>query len=240
MSFLQDFWKWLLKKPNPNPLPPGPNPNPLPPGPNPNPLPPGPNPNPLPPGPNPSPPPPVSDFHSILLDDHNQERASRGDSPLKIHDKLNAAAQGHSDHMVSVHIMNHEGIGDGTPWQRITKAGYTYTSAGENIAMGYQSEASVMKGWMNSPGHRRNILGDWQNVGFGMTVDSHGQKWWTACFANPQGMTAAGFAENFSSLSGVLVAPNVKEPPLNVSRSVEIRERPPSEPDPLGESGHLF
>ncbi|MFC3995504.1 CAP domain-containing protein [Nocardiopsis sediminis] len=87
----------------------------------------------------------------------NAEREAAGCGPMRVDDDLTQASQLHSEDMAERDYMAHdtpEGIG---PAERALEAGYTAWS-GENVAAGYTSAEAVMEGWMNSPGHRANIL----------------------------------------------------------------------------------
>jgi hypothetical protein len=65
---------------------------------------------------------------------------------------------------------------DGTePWWFFTQAGYSYTNAGENLAYGFSDSASTVDAWMNSAGHRANILGSYTEVGFGVASGANYQ-----------------------------------------------------------------
>jgi uncharacterized protein YkwD len=105
----------------------------------------------------------------------NQARARAGCNPLTDDPRLDQAAQQHSDDMANRGYFSHttpEGV---TFDQREIAAGYP-SPGGENIAAGYQSAQAVMNGWMNSPGHRANIL----NCGFvaiGVGLDTNGWYW---------------------------------------------------------------
>lgn len=111
----------------------------------------------------------------------NDERASNGLPSLSRDPDLDAIAQGHSDHMRDVGIMAHDGIGDGTMADRYADAGYTYLAAGENVARGQSTPAAVMNAWMNSPGHRANILSDnFNRLGVGLAMPGF---FWTQNFA---------------------------------------------------------
>ncbi|MGA5267277.1 CAP domain-containing protein [Streptomyces lydicamycinicus] len=88
----------------------------------------------------------------------NSERRKAGCSPLTVNAKLTKAAQDHSKDMADHQNMSHTGSDGSSPEDRITRAGYNWSSYGENVAYGYSSPESVMKGWMSSPGHKRNIL----------------------------------------------------------------------------------
>lgn len=101
---------------------------------------------------------PTSGAAASILKLVNSERSKAGCSPLKLNAKLTKAAQDHSEDMAAHHNMSHTGSDGSDPGQRITRAGYNWSAYGENVAYGYSSAASVMKGWMDSPGHKRNIL----------------------------------------------------------------------------------
>ncbi|MFJ9928895.1 sigma-70 family RNA polymerase sigma factor [Streptomyces misionensis] len=112
----------------------------------------------------------------------NQERAKAGCSPLTEDPQLGRAAQAHSDDMAARHFFDHVNPDGADPGQRITAAGYRWSTYGENIAMGQQTPASVMNSWMNSPGHRANILNcSFRNIGVGVH-DGTGGPWWTQDF----------------------------------------------------------
>ncbi|SFY47661.1 sigma-70 family RNA polymerase sigma factor [Streptomyces sp. F-1] len=112
----------------------------------------------------------------------NQERAKAGCSPLTEDPQLDRAAQAHSDDMAARHFFDHVNPDGADPGQRITAAGYRWSTYGENIAMGQQTPASVMNSWMNSPGHRANILNcSFKNIGVGVH-DGTGGPWWTQDF----------------------------------------------------------
>jgi len=96
---------------------------------------------------------------------------------------LNAAAQGWSDYQASISTMTH----GSNPGARITAAGYSWSAWGENVAFGQWDCAAVIAAWMNSPGHRTNMLNPtYTNIGIGMTVASNGAKYWTMNLAAPR------------------------------------------------------
>jgi uncharacterized protein YkwD len=105
----------------------------------------------------------------------NLERAKVGCGPLHADARLAAAAQGHSTDMAVRDYFSHttpEGL---TPWDRARAAGYDSPSA-ENIAMGYRSAADVMAAWMQSAGHRQNIL-NCASHALGVGFDARGYYW---------------------------------------------------------------
>ena len=110
----------------------------------------------------------------------NQERAKAGCSALTVNDKLTAAAQNHSQDMASHSNMSHTGSDGSDPGRRITRAGYNWSTYGENVAYGYNSPEQVMNGWMNSPGHKKNILNcAFKEIGVGLAQPN---SYWTQAF----------------------------------------------------------
>ncbi len=88
----------------------------------------------------------------------NQARADNGCPALSLNDKLNVAADRHSEDMAVRGYFDHTSPEGEGPGVRVADAGYSGRGWGENIAQGYGSAAAVIEGWMNSPGHRANIL----------------------------------------------------------------------------------
>jgi uncharacterized protein YkwD len=121
-----------------------------------------------------------------LVDLHNDIRQKNGLGVLKLNSTLIYIAQGHTDNMAQQQKMDHNLDGKG-PGDRATAAGYSWSAVGENIAMGFPSEEAVVNGWMNSPGHRANILnGNYTEVGFGKAQDRNGRIYWTTDFGRPR------------------------------------------------------
>jgi uncharacterized protein YkwD len=117
----------------------------------------------------------------------NVERAKVGCAAVRSDDRLQAAARGHSADMAARGYFSHttpEGVEFAT---RITDAGYVWRGAGENIAKGYRTPADVMTGWMNSAGHKANILNcGFQDLGVGVAADGTGTLLWTQDFGTPR------------------------------------------------------
>ncbi|MFF3501938.1 sigma-70 family RNA polymerase sigma factor [Streptomyces sp. NPDC003247] len=112
----------------------------------------------------------------------NKERADAGCDPVSENSKLRAAAQGHSDDMAARDFFDHTNPDGDGPGERITAAGYRWSTYGENIAMGQQTAEAVMTSWMNSEGHRANILNcAFEEIGVGIHEDGGGP-WWTQAF----------------------------------------------------------
>lgn len=136
---------------------------------------------------------PSDPFIQQVLDLTNTERQKAGLSPLRLNAKLNASAQSHSVDMALNDFFSHTGSDQSTSLNRIAGAGYNYDYAAENIAAGYATPRSVVQAWMNSPGHRTNILyPGLQEIGIGfyfLPNDSGTttyRYYWTQDFGKPQ------------------------------------------------------
>ena len=88
----------------------------------------------------------------------NQERSKAGCGPLRTNKALTNAAEAHAADMVDQHYFAHDSLDGRSPFDRMKAAGFRGGAMAENIAAGYSSAAAVVEGWMNSPGHRANIL----------------------------------------------------------------------------------
>jgi uncharacterized protein YkwD len=111
----------------------------------------------------------------------NAQRERHGCGPLRTDSRLRAAARDHSADMRDREYFDHDAPDGTSPWERIKDAGYSVPGA-ENIARGYRTAASVVAGWMDSPGHRANIVNcDLKAVGIGVAYGPSGP-WWTQDF----------------------------------------------------------
>ena len=91
--------------------------------------------------------------------------------------------------MSSNNFFSHTGSDGLQPWDRAVAEGYAYRSIGENIAAGQGSVGEVQSGWMDSPGHCRNIMNSgYVEVGAACVVDSNAQyqRYWTVVFGSPR------------------------------------------------------
>jgi len=167
-----------------------PSPEPAPPEPEAEPDPPEPDPAP-PPQPSPSSPPSTtasapssgaSAAEAAVVDIVNEERARAGCPSAQGEAALHDLARGHSADMAARGYFDHTDPDGRTPWDRAEAAGISGVG-GENIAMGAPDARSVMEMWMDSPGHRANILNcDFTRIGVGMHAGSGGGPWWTQVF----------------------------------------------------------
>jgi uncharacterized protein YkwD len=97
----------------------------------------------------------------------NRERAGNDLPPLECDPRLSDIAQGHAEDMARRDYFSHTAPGGVGMKERLAAAGITYHLAGENIAWGDRGAESVVRRWMGSPGHRKNILGNFTKVGVG-------------------------------------------------------------------------
>ncbi|MET9930937.1 MULTISPECIES: sigma-70 family RNA polymerase sigma factor [unclassified Streptomyces] len=108
----------------------------------------------------------------------NAERAKEGCGAVTGNSLLARAAQGHSDDMAARDFFDHTNPDGAGPGERVTATGYGWSTYGENIAMGQQTAEQVMEAWMNSPGHRANILNcSFRELGVGLHTGDGGPYW---------------------------------------------------------------
>ncbi|WP_067537825.1 CAP domain-containing protein [Nocardia crassostreae] len=113
----------------------------------------------------------------------NRERTGAGLPPLAPDPLLTRVAQAHSADMVARDFYSHTCPDGSRPWDRAVAAGCARRMIGENIANGYPAPAEVVTGWMNSPGHRANILKpDFTHVGVGLAGGGRNGTYWTQLF----------------------------------------------------------
>ncbi|MFA5527669.1 MAG: SafA/ExsA family spore coat assembly protein [Peptostreptococcales bacterium] len=116
----------------------------------------------------------------------NVERSKNGLKPLSENWELSRVARYKSEDMMSKGYFSHTSPTYGSPFDMMRNFGIRYQTAGENIAYGQKSAAQVMEGWMNSSGHRANILNaNFTQIGVGYAVKSNGTPYWTQMFIRP-------------------------------------------------------
>ncbi len=120
-----------------------------------------------------------------VVDIANQRRAEYGLPALRVNSALSSAAQNHSVDQATRATMAHTGSDGSNPGTRIARTGYRASTWGENVAAGQPNAASVMGSWMNSSGHRANILsGNFREIGVGLSYSSGGTPYWTMVLAS--------------------------------------------------------
>ena len=121
-----------------------------------------------------------------LFELHNFSRAKNHVPLLEMHIDLDRCAQAHSEWMATHNKMSHEenthemkDVGDRLKKYR------NWNAVGENIAYGQADPTEVTKDWMNSSGHRRNILSkNYKHIGFGIATSKTGEKYWCTVFSD--------------------------------------------------------
>lgn len=122
----------------------------------------------------------VSEFEKQVVDLTNAERAKEGLKPLEMHSPLMEVAQAKSEDMAKNNYFSHTSPTYGSPFDQIKSAGISYRSAGENIAQGQRTPQQVVQAWMESPGHRQNIMNaNYTHIGVGFVDNGY---YWTQQF----------------------------------------------------------
>ncbi|GGM41802.1 hypothetical protein GCM10011351_29900 [Paraliobacillus quinghaiensis] len=122
----------------------------------------------------------ASGFQQEVAKLTNQEREKNGLSPLQIDTALQEVAQTKSEDMATNNYFSHTSPTYGSPFDMLQQFEVDYTTAAENIASGQQSPKEVVNGWMNSPGHRKNIMNEKvTHIGVGYAEDG---AYWTQLF----------------------------------------------------------
>lgn len=132
-------------------------------------------------------PPPIVQVERVqdgAVNSVNGYRAGAGLAPLVVDTRLTSAAQSHANDMASRRLMTHTGSNGSNAGQRIAVYGYGAAMWAENVAAGYTTATDVVNAWMNSSGHRANILNSQLvNIGVAAATGSNGVRYWTMVFA---------------------------------------------------------
>lgn len=122
----------------------------------------------------------VTDYETEVVRLVNKIRQQNGLNPLTQNWELSRVARYKSQDMLDKHYFSHTSPTYGTPFQMMKAFGLSYRTAGENIAMGYATPQAVVNGWMNSSGHRANILNaSYKQIGVGYVARGN---YWTQMF----------------------------------------------------------
>lgn len=128
----------------------------------------------------------IGGYEQQVADLVNKERAAAGLPALTVNGKLSQVAELKAEDMRDKNYFSHTSPTYGSPFDMIKQFGVTYKSAAENIAKGQKSPQSVMNGWMNSQGHRENILNsNYTEIGVGYVTDNNGNTYWVQMFIRP-------------------------------------------------------
>ncbi|UKS61528.1 CAP domain-containing protein [Bacillus toyonensis] len=122
----------------------------------------------------------LSEFEQRVVELTNAERTKQGLPALKIDTELSKVARVKSEDMQKNNYFDHNSPTYGSPFDMMKKFGISYTSAGENIAQGQRTPEEVVQAWMNSAGHRANILNNgFTHIGVGYVESGN---YWTQQF----------------------------------------------------------
>jgi uncharacterized protein YkwD len=159
--------------------------------------------------PAPTPPSPGADTPASVVEALvNREREKAGLPPLAFSPRLGAAAQDYAQKMVEAGTLTH----DLPPGFQVRAGswGVPLSAAGENIAYGQPTPAAVVGSWIQSPGHKANILGHYDLTGVGVARDAKGRMWWCQAFARkaaPRSGAPEGGVEMIYRTPGPLIDP---------------------------------
>ncbi|NPV92868.1 MAG: hypothetical protein HPY50_19040 [Firmicutes bacterium] len=129
---------------------------------------------------------PVDSLEKQVFDLANAARAEHGLPPFKWDSRLAEVARQHSRDMRDQGFFSHNSPDGSPPFDRMNSAGLVFSAAAENIAVGYRTAEEAHEGWMNSPGHRANILGDCEYLGVGVVYGGEYGVYYTQNFYTPQ------------------------------------------------------
>lgn len=122
----------------------------------------------------------LSAFEQEVVKLTNAEREKQGLAALKIDTELSKVARAKSQDMKDNNYFDHNSPTYGSPFDMMKKFGISYTTAGENIAQGQQTPEEVVQAWMDSPGHRENIMNSsFTHIGVGYVESGN---YWTQQF----------------------------------------------------------
>ncbi len=162
----------------------------------------------------------------------NQSRQEQSLGALTENQLLNSAAQSKANDMLAKGYFAHNSPDGKTPWDFITAAGYNYITAGENLAVNFTEAENVENAWMNSPGHRANILNSsYKEIGIGIAQGPY------------QGHEAIFVVQMFGTLANQKVTLNEEPTPVQkqavappskpVAEKVQITSQPVAQPASL-------
>nr|WP_032521272.1 CAP domain-containing protein [Clostridioides difficile] len=124
-----------------------------------------------------------SAYQKEVVDLVNIERAKAGLNPLTLDSSISNVATKKSQDMIDNNYFSHNSPTYGSPFDMLKKFGISYKTAGENIAMGQKTPKEVVNAWMNSEGHRKNIMNpNFSKIGVGVAQKSGGSIYWTQIF----------------------------------------------------------
>lgn len=125
----------------------------------------------------------LSQYEQKVVELVNAERAKQGLKPLQVDPELAKVARIKSQDMRDKNYFSHQSPTYGSPFEMMKQFGISYRAAGENIAAGQKTPEAVVEAWMNSPGHRANILNaNYTHIGVGYVTGGSYGTYWTQLF----------------------------------------------------------
>lgn len=188
-----------------------------------------------------------------LLQETNIQRSQNGKNVLALNSQLSQAAQAKANDMANRDYWSHTTPDGKQPWQFISDAGYTYITAGENLAYGFDTSAYTVSGWMNSPAHKENLLNsEYMEVGFGIANAANYQGTGeetivVAMYAKPQKVVTPNSAQTGRAPETPITqrstpsetTPTAQQPEAPVANSdepEEIAQAPITNPEPTAQT----
>lgn len=127
----------------------------------------------------------VSSYEQKVVELVNVERQKAGLSSLTLDSAISNIARMKSTDMATNNYFAHQSPTYGSAGEMLTKYGIKWSAWGENIASGQRTPQEVVTAWMNSPGHKANIMStNFSKIGVGYAVNSNGTPYWTQMFTN--------------------------------------------------------
>lgn len=130
--------------------------------------------------------PTLSAAEQAVLEATNKQRKAADLPPLKPHAKLLKMAREQSARMARLNKLGHDL--EGKPFaDRIKESGYPFAATGENVGEGYKTGKAAVAGWMDSPPHKKNLLGEeFTEIGVAVADAADGTRYWTQVFGKPR------------------------------------------------------
>ena len=125
---------------------------------------------------------PDAQYSAMVMDIHveiNNYRDSKSLPPLELNEIIYEESKSHTDYMISKGAISHDNFSERA--NRLLKSPGG-TSVAENVAYGYNTAKAVVNGWINSPGHRKNIEGNFNITGISAIQDKNGRYYFTQIF----------------------------------------------------------
>jgi hypothetical protein len=179
---------------------------------------------------------------SALTDGTNEARAAQDVSMLQMSPLLQAAAQEKANDMVANNYFAHTSPQGLSPWYWFSKVGYSFSYAGENLAVNFSDSGDVTTAWLNSPEHRENILDPhFTQIGMAVaqgTFQGHSATYVVELFGAPSAAAAPVAQAPFSpskveSGEGIAQTPAIKTTSMLVSIPAVVATNPATGTEPI-------